>query len=278
MLVFKLSSISTDEGEGMVLELPPPDQTQLAASPLELVVCQVRYETRLVASDSSTARAIHDMLGDADHEYANVEPAGTATVSVVAGGATPAGVSETKLTGWRFTSRDGRWVASVMPDHASLETTAYTTWVKDFEPRLHRLLDAVAEHVQPSFEQRLGLRYIDRIKELRLKRLIEWKPYLRPELLSLLMHPQLGPFVRASQHQTILELDDEAQCGLRHGPLVDEDQEVVDYVLDYDLFRQGGRPFEVEEIKGAAARLNRWAHQLFEATVTDELMERFRKQ
>lgn len=261
----------------MVLDLPAPDQTELPGSPLELVVCQVRYETRLVASDGSTARAIHDMLGNADDEYVNVEPAGSATVSVVAGPAVPAGVSETKLTGWRFTSRDGRWIASVMPDHASLETTAYTTWAKDFEPRLHRLVDAVAEHIQPAFEQRLGLRYIDRIKELRLKRLTEWKPYLRSELLGLLMHPQLGPFVRAAQHQTILELDQETQCGLRHGPLADEDQEVVDFVLDYDLFRQGGRPFEVEDIKGAATRLNRWAHQVFEATVTDELMARFRK-
>lgn len=261
----------------MTLELPEPDFTQLAHSPLELVVCQIRFERRLVASDSSTARAIHDALGSTDDRYPQVEPAGAATLSVVAApGQQPPGVSEAMLNGWRFVSRDRRWIATVMPDHASLETTAYTTFAKDFEPRLGQLIDAVAEHVQPTFEQRMGLRYVDRITALQLKTLADWEPYLRPELLGLVLHPQLGPGVRAMQHQTVLQLDEDLSCGLRNGPLVNDDAGVVDFVVDYDVFRERGQVFDAGGIKDAASRMNRWAQQLFEATITEQLLQRLR--
>jgi len=261
----------------MTLELPEPDFTELPHSPLELVVCQIRFERRLAASDSSTARAIHEALGSTADGYPQVEPAGTATLSVIAApGQQPPGVSEAMLSGWRFVSRDRRWIATVMPDHASLETTAYTTFAKDFEPRLARLIDAVAEHVQPTFEQRVGLRYVDRITELQLKSLAEWEPYLRPQMLGLVLHPELGPGVRAMQHQTILHLDEDLRCGLRHGPLVNDDTGVVDFVLDYDVFRERGQVFDAAGIKDAASQMNRWAQQLFEATITDELLQRLR--
>jgi hypothetical protein len=38
-------------------------------------------------------------------------------------------------------------------DHVALETTAYSTWEEDFEPRLRAAVAATAEHVQPALER-----------------------------------------------------------------------------------------------------------------------------
>jgi uncharacterized protein (TIGR04255 family) len=173
-------------------------------------------------------------------------------------------------------SDDGSWVVSLMPDHAALETTAYTTW-DEFQPRLATLIDATAEHVRPTFEQRLGLRYVDRIRELELATAPEWEPFIAPELLGLAGHPQLGQAIKTAQQQILLDVDDGVQCLLRHGLIADEQRGVADYVLDYDVHRVRSRPFDAESIKEAAEVFNRAALQLFQASVRRELMERFRQ-
>jgi len=185
-------------------------------------------------------------------------------------------IRETRTSGWRFASADGCWVITLLPDNFSLETTAYTTWAEDFAPRLHALIDAVAVHVQPTIEQRLGLRYVDRIKELGLTELKAWEPYLHPHLLGLVLHPQLGPGIRNYQHQLTVELADGVLVGLRHGPVEDPEKGTVDYQLDFDVFRQGGKAFDAETIKSTADQFSVDALQLFQATVSDQLLDRLR--
>jgi uncharacterized protein (TIGR04255 family) len=254
------------------LDLPEPDRSRLARSPLELVVCQVRHERRLVVGEGSTALAVHEALGGAGGPYPSIDEVSGAEVNVVMGIGAP-NVRETKTSGWRLTSADGAWVITLMPDNFSLETSAYTTWAEDFAPRLDALIAAVAERVQPTFEQRIGLRYVDRINELGLTELSAWQPYLSPELLGLALHPQLGPGVRTYQQQVVIELASGVTAGLRHGPVVEPGRDHVDYQLDYDIFRQGGRPFVASEVIDAVAEFNTYALQLFQATVSDALLE-----
>jgi uncharacterized protein (TIGR04255 family) len=273
-MLFNLSSIPAEKEPMPALDLPAPDATRLARSPLELVVCQVRHERRLVVGEGPTALAVHEALGGASGVYPSLDEVAGAEVNVVMGlGAQ--NVRETKTSGWRFASADGAWVITLMPDNFSLETSAYTTWTDDFAPRLSALIDAVAAHVEPTFEQRIGLRYVDRIDELGLTELETWKRYLRPEVLGLVLHPELGPGVRSYQQQLAIELAEGVMAGLRHGPVV-EPGGVVDYQLDYDIFRQGGRAFDAAAIKAAAAQFNMYALQLFHATVRDELLEELR--
>jgi uncharacterized protein (TIGR04255 family) len=276
-MLFNLSSTSVEKESMPALELPEPDQRRLSRSPLELVVCQIRHERRLVVGEAATALAVHEALGGADGPYQAIDEVSGAELNVVMGiGMGAPNVRETKTSGWRLTSADGAWVVTLMPDNFSLETSAYTTWAEDFAPRLGALIDAVAERIQPTFEQRIGLRYVDRITELGLTELAAWQPYLRPELLGLVLHPQLGPGVRNYQQQVVIELGDGVIAGLRHGPIVEAGKDVVDYQLDYDIFRQGGRAFDAAVINDAAAQFNIYALQLFQATISDELLEELR--
>jgi uncharacterized protein (TIGR04255 family) len=259
------------------LDLPEPDMTRLARSPLELVVCQIRHERRLVVGEAATALQVHETLGGAAGPYSSIDEVSGADVSVLMGvGMAAPNVRETKTSGWRLSSSDGAWVVTLMPDNFSLETSAYTTWTDDFAPRLNALINAVSEHVAPTLEQRIGLRYVDRIIELGLTELAAWQRYLRPELLGLVIHPELGPGVRSYQEQALIQLADDITAGLRHGPVIEPGRDVIDYQLDYDIFRQGGRAFDADGIRAAAAQFNIYALQLFQATVSEELLEELR--
>jgi uncharacterized protein (TIGR04255 family) len=272
-----MSSSNRVDKENMtsLAKLPDPDRSRLARSPLELVVCQVRHERRLLIGEGQVAMAMYEALGGSDGQYPALDEVTGSEMNVVIGQGTQPSVSETKTSGWRFAAVDGTWVVTVMADHFSLETTAYTTWDEDFAPRLEALVEVVTEHLKPAVEHRIGLRYIDRITELALPDLASWRPYLRAEVLGLVAHPELGDLVRAGQQHLVLELGEGVRAGLQHGP-VPNPSGAVDYQLDYDLFRQGGRPFATDQIKTTVANLNTFALQLFQASVTDELLEKLK--
>jgi uncharacterized protein (TIGR04255 family) len=260
----------------MTLELPEPDTTRLPRSPLELVVFQVRFNRYAAVSDAHTATRFHAALAERVEGFDDIGEVVSGEVNLSVG---PAGqaVNEalTTTTGWRFSSTPTT-AAILMPDHVALETSAYTTW-EDFAPAAQAVLDAALEVVDPALEQRTGLRYVDRITELGLQTVGDWAPYIQPEMLGIILHADLGPYVRAAHQQVIIELDDGARCGLRHGPLENPATGTVDYVLDLDLFRDGGRPFDAEQIKRELERFHTWALQLFQAAVTDELLSYLRE-
>jgi uncharacterized protein (TIGR04255 family) len=175
--------------------------------------------------------------------------------------------------GWRLSSESGDWVISLMPDHVSLETTKYTTWEEDFLPRLEAVVSATATHFAPVIEQRVGLRYVDRIEELGLDSILAWSEYIVPELLGPIMHPQLGAAITGLGQQLVVRIDEQLRAAIRNGPITDREDGRVDYLLDYDVFRQGGRAFDPADLTATAARLNRAAHQLFRASITDKLVD-----
>jgi uncharacterized protein (TIGR04255 family) len=190
-------------------------------------------------------------------------------------GAAPAMSQTQGLSGWRYQSADGLWIVSLMPDHVALETTRYTEW-EDFRQRMHELLDATAEHVAPGIEQRLGLRYIDRISEVDARSPADWEPYLVRELLGLALHEQLGAAVTTTRQQLLLDLGEGYSCAFTHGFLPGEDER-LNYLLDYDLFREGGRAFSADTVKEALDVLSDDALKLFQASITPALHDLFRQ-
>ncbi|MDP8942916.1 MAG: TIGR04255 family protein [Actinomycetota bacterium] len=260
----------------MPLQLPEPDRTPLPRSPLDLVVCQLRFETRPQVSEGQLALSIHEALGGGDGRYPRLEQVQAQAVGVTLGPGTPPAMNQMQgQSGWRCQSAEGLWVVSLMPDHVALETTRYTEW-DDFRERLHELLDATAEHIAPGVEQRLGLRYIDRISEVEARSPADWEPYLIRELLGLALHDQLGAAVTTTRQQVLLDLGEGYSCAFTHGFLPGEDER-LNYLLDYDLFREGGRAFGVEAIKDALEVLSEDALKLFQASITPALYDFFRE-
>ena len=256
----------------MSVKLPEPDRTPLARSPLQLVVCQVRFEETLAISDPKLMLAIHRRLGGRTGPYPKVEAVKglrfDVQINVAGVNSLP---SEAPYSGWRLSSEDG-WTVSVMPDHVALETTRYTTWDADFRSRLGELIDAVQTEIKPATEQRLGLRYIDRITHPPVDSPAAWRGYIATELLGPVLHDALGPAVKTTQQQVVLDFGSGVQCLLRHGFFADPNQEGrLTYLLDFDVFRADLQPFDPEGIKSAADQFSELSLQLFQQATTTDL-------
>jgi uncharacterized protein (TIGR04255 family) len=89
------------------------------------------------------------------------------------------------------------------------------------------------------------------------------------------MHPGFGNTIQVAQQHLVLALDEAAgiQCGFRHGFVNEPDQEPA-YVLDFDVYRDGGRSFDLDDALQALDRFNEVALQLFQASLQPDYWEK----
>jgi uncharacterized protein (TIGR04255 family) len=260
------------------LSLPTPNDTKLLRSPLAIVVCQVRYEQNLTVSDGGTALAVAKSLGGRDGPYPRLEAQQQFAAQVDLSNVGSPGISNTIPTrGWKFSSSSGDWSAIIMPDHAALETNAYTTWTKDFLPRVTALIEAVAEHVSPQIEERLGLRYVNRLPRPD-EDSMRWSGIVVDELLGPAADNFWAEGIESLQQQLQLDLGPELSCILRHGIVPNANGQPDGYLLDYDVFRQYPQPFDLNSIIQALGEMNRAALSLFQASLTKQYLDSLRTQ
>ncbi len=251
----------------MLVALPPATFGVLPRSPLELVVCQVRHEERPV--DPDVALAIQDALGGPEGEFGRIEQVEMHTAVLAVGGGPVPSTSEV-AHGWHLKTSDGGWTVAVLPGHVSLETTKYTTW-SDFHPRLAAVITAVQAAAPPTMEQRLGLRYVDRVKGLQVMAPADWGRWIHPAILGPTLHAVLGDAVLATRQQVDLDLGNGRVCVLRHGTVNDPDDQLV-YLLDFDVYRQQARRFSAEEVLATAEDFHRTADAVFEQVISPDLV------
>ena len=252
------------------LQLPEPSTEKLEHSPLELVVCQVRHERNLAVADAKRALEVHGGLGG---KYPVLDEAAGIALNIMGG---PAGVSTTsdQQRGWNFRSADGAWTVVLMPEFFALETRAYTDWA-DFSSRLDELVRLVESVLEPSVEQRLGLRFIDRVKDPVVRSPDGWKGWIDDRLLGPVLHSAFGPAIKAVQQVLQLDGGDDMEVLLRHGCLLEgsPDDPVWHYLLDQDCSRSGGRAFSPDDIRDGAERLHTVALAVFQTAVTQKLFK-----
>ncbi len=258
-----------------MLRLPEPDRTELPRSPLDLVVCQVRFERTVAVSDAAKGLAFHEALGGREGPYPKLEQRQAQALNVTFVPGSPAQFSQPQpLSGWHLEAADENWNVQLMPEHLGLETRAYSTW-EEFRGRFSAALKALVDVVAPVLESRIGLRYVDRIQEPRVTSPEGWAPYIAQGLLGLACHPVLGSAIVAQQHQVVIDLGDGAACRFAHG-LLRADDERLHYILDYDLHREGSRSFDTEEIMSKLDEFNTDALKLFHSSTTPELLDALR--
>lgn len=258
----------------MTLDLTDLDRSLLQRSPLTNVICQVRYDLTSQASDPRTARDFFDRLGTGGRFERLDQVIESALNVAVASGSAPAVSQQAGNSGWRLSASEGARIISLMPTHVSVEATEYDGWEADFAPLLSEVLVAVADLVNPVFEQRLGLRYINQITEPAVREAPEWRGWIDESFLALSTHGELGEMVAFQRQQTTLELDEQARCTLNTGFSPDPDRDgLLTFLLDFDVSREGMRPFVVDSIRQAADLFNSYALRLFHLATTPALRE-----
>src|SRR5215210_1052029 len=241
----------------MVAQLPSPDQTPLKGTHLEVVVCQLRFEPHPAVSDIEAGLALQQKLGGRQGPYRHLEPQEMRTAVMEF---TPTGLSNASTEpsrGWRLRSAAGDWIISLMPDLASIETSTYSTWRGDFRDRLEALLNALNETITPRAQQRLGLRYVNRLPMPENATAADWETRVAPEFLGPLSHPALKDGILSVQQQAEIQIDDRIQCVVRQGMLREPMAlKANSYLLDFDLFSAETELFDPSSALALADSLN----------------------
>lgn len=260
----------------MTLGLPTVDEAVSARSSVVLAICQVRFEQRPEISESAAiALAFHSKLGGAAGRYPKVQQSETANRIVL--GVGPGMSQETpRSAGWTLASSSDAWGIGLQQNNAGLQTDKYDGW-EDFSGRLAEMLEALTEVIEPALEQRLGLRFVDRLRLPDVKDPPGWQPYIAPAFLGPVAVDGLGAAVRAAQQQLFIDLGDGAVCNLRHGPAQPNEDGTCDYMFDCDLFREGGQPFDSKSVLSAVSTFKDQADRLFQAAATPDLLETIRR-
>lgn len=261
----------------MITDLPEPRHTHLPGAPLELAVWQLQFAEPAAVQDPSVGTAIADALaGDQHGTFQLTRLMNQAIFAFPQGpGQAPASPEpRPEPDGWQL--RRGQLVVNVNRGGLSIETTAYEGWA-EFRRTIELLCTSVVAALSDDpGEQRLGLRYVDRISFPAVQSPADWQGLLAAWLCAPMTHEQLGEDVLAAAGQIEFRVDDDAQSTLRHRAFPDFERRGRQTVmLDFDTFRQGYRRFDQASVLEVSDRFNDVTHRLFEASITPTLLAAF---
>jgi uncharacterized protein (TIGR04255 family) len=174
---------------------------------------------------------------------------------------------------YSFRTEDGTSTLNLGSDAIAMNTTAYTRWenfMSCFQPALQALIDIY----QPSFFQRVGLRYINTIQRSKIG--IEhrnWSELFRTEILGELALPQFENNATEAKRSIRMSLPNESGCALflQHGFAKKSDSPEILYQLDFDFYTT--EKTEVAHAKPILDKLNAMVGRAFRWCITELLHE-----
>jgi uncharacterized protein (TIGR04255 family) len=262
----------------MLRELPDPRHEPLPRAPVELVVWQLQFGEPADVVPPAVGTTLAGRLAQDGAGPFQLQRLTTQTFAMSLPGPSGPGVPQAEpaqIEGW--TLRRGPVVVSLGRQSLSVETNVYDGW-GSLRPVIGLALQGLADAVVllPG-EQRLGLRYVDRIVHPGVRKLGDWADLLASWLTGPLTHPQLRDAVGAYAQQFDFDADQEGiRATLRHRAFSDlqaRGRQTV--ILDFDVFRDGYRLIEPGATLQATDRMNDLAGRLFEAAITPTLYDAF---
>lgn len=255
------------------MKLPEPRREVLSRSPLSLVVCQVRHERDASVSETDLALKVHEVVQD---DYPVLEDQSTQELTITAGSSGVQSTPAQVLTGWRMRTKDQSWTAVLMPDFFSIETTRFSDW-DDFRRRLNSFSRAVEEIYRPALEERVGLRFIDRMTHPEVARPRTWQGRIAPSFLGLIGDEKFADTVTGTQQVVQLDSDEGVGAIVRYGCVQEQTPSAQTvFLLDTDCYVQRGRAFSSDELLLVTETLHTLALQIFQAAITDEMFDYLR--
>lgn len=248
----------------------PPEPVPLAKAPLIRVLAAARFPMIAEIETPEFAATFQKTVGTAYPlaSQETIELHATRTDGVV---------SVASNTVRRFMDEAG-WRISLARDFIALETPSYVSR-PDFLARFRNLLDALIKQVTPARVDRLGVRYIDRIKG---QDLMDIARLVQPELAWVANTP-LMPQCKHSFGDNLFDLGT-SQLAARWGLLPENstpDPSTIEpipepsWILDLDMSTKAHSPFAVDAICQTAEAFAARIYTFFRWAVTDEFLRRF---
>lgn len=261
----------------MLHHLPEPRHEPLPQAPVELVVWQLQFAEPADVVPPPVGTTLAERLAQDGAGPFQLQRLTGQTFSIslpVPGAQAVPPAEQAQIEGW--TLRRGPVAVTVNRQSLSVETNAYETW-SSFRAVVDLAVQALAEAVLLPGEQRLGLRYVDRIVRPGVRRLEDWTGLIAPWLTGPLGHQQLRDVVGAyAQQVDFLPQADGIRATLRQRAFADSEQRGRQTViLDFDVFREGYRLIEADATLATTDQMNDLAHRLFETSITTPLYDAF---
>lgn len=154
------------------IDLPNQERVPLDVSPLTLAVCEVRFGAILSVADSSYVAPFQREIIE---HFPVAAPADQLEISLTLGQGQGRVQGRPASRRWVFTDASGAWKTVLAEDSIVLETRKYDSF-DDFLARLTIVLTALEKSIRPTVVTRLGLRYINEIREPD----VNWKEIINP--------------------------------------------------------------------------------------------------
>ena len=137
---------------------------------------------------------------------------------------------------------------------------------------MEAILKTTGEVLRPEAEVRLALRYINRIDQPPIQTPQDWAGLIDTNVLGVLSH-DLGSSITAAQQQLQVKVSDTEKATVQHGFLRDQISNRLTYLMDFDIYREGARPFIQESAFQALESLHTAVLQIFQSFMTERLYE-----
>lgn len=252
-----------------------PAEVPLKNAPLVRVIAQVRFPQMLSIEKRDFVAPFQEAIRS---QYPVLRAEQTQALLLGSQASPPVSPVAPRVI-WRFTDMENVWRVSLAPDFAAVETTTYKSR-EDFFARFEKIVQALVDHVDPKVVDRIGVRYIDRVKDSdsEMQNIVN---LVRSEMLGIAIPPLAQHTVHALSEALFSIPERSAQLFARWGLLPEKGTvdpsaiEPIDepsWILDLDMFRKESRPFDkaavVTETRFFAERI----YTFFRWAVTDEFL------
>ncbi len=249
----------------------------LRTTPLALAVCQLRFSPVLSVARAEFVASFQAALADRYPLVAQIDE-----IQVQVTGGTEGPVPQPRRSPqWQLSDLEDRWKVVLAQDFCAVETRAYDDF-SEFLSRLREVAEALLEHIQPRLETRLGLRYVNEIREPP----YDWPRVVRSELLGPLADAELvvGAEQVQSHGQMVLGYPEGLGIGIRYGLLPDgttvqpgkgaEPPSGAFFLLDFDAYQEfagsTGLFADPERVLKRVSEFHAAIYKLFRWAVTEE--------
>lgn len=251
------------------LDLGQPQQPLLRKSPLRVVLCQLRFP-KILGLGRSDVRPFAAQLVET-YPLADVDQMQPLELQI-----SPAGVQQVQgiaQSVFKFQSEDGTWTVTLTDEWVALETTAYSGF-PDFISRWFSVATATQKAFDLDRELRVGLRYVNELKLPEGATIAHLRSLLSSEVIGPVSLDDRAEQLLRSWQEVRFRHGDNQGCTMQHGYMQNAQEDWV-YVLDYDAYREGNRPLDLEEQVKTLASLNHHVFSLFSVSVTPETFAAF---
>jgi uncharacterized protein (TIGR04255 family) len=255
-----------------------PTEVRLPRAPLSNVICQVRFPPILAISrEDRVAQFQEEIRGqypflseDIEHEL-NINPAGGAPT-----------FKNIKI--WRFMDNETNpaWRVSLGQGFVSLDTSKYANRT-DFLDRLNTIFSVTEKQFKPAQVRRLGIRYIDRLKDTAVSRI---GSLIQPTALGIAAPSKDGS---SGFSEALLHLLTEGHFQAKEGrlkikwgnvpphstpdPATIEPWQKNSWILDFDMFSEQPFAFQTPMLLARSTQFCERIYWAFRQMITDEFLK-----